>query len=78
MSRIQQRLCVLAWRILWRWWPDRVYMAATEEFNPRDPRKTWIITEAGTPSHPDMHVINNAFLVWEKIDHPGRLVKQRG
>lgn len=81
MNRIQRYLCSIAWRILWRWWPDRVYYAAVKGSQPGNSKLrsgSTLIVEAGTPSHPNTHLIETAFLVWEKIDHPGRMVKQRG
>lgn len=77
MNWIQHYLCSLAWRILWRWWPDRVYLAALKA-DRDDLDHPWVVMEAGTPSHPHVEIVNNAFLVFEKIDHAGKVVKNRG
>lgn len=70
-------LCALAWRILWRWWPDRVLYGKVDVTGPPT-HQGWIILEVGTPSHPDSFLIAKADYVWEKLDHAGKVVKHRG
>lgn len=63
-------LCKIAWRVLWKWWPDRVYIAAV----PGEIFTT--VLEAGTPNSPHYDTIQRATYVWEKLDHGGKLVKR--
>lgn len=77
MNRVQQYLCSIAWRILWRWWPDRVYFAVVDDLSTKWVNLQWGVVEAGVPTHPNKPLLEGSYLAFEKLDHPGKMVKCR-
>ena len=60
MTRIKAAACGLAWRVLWAWWPDRVYRSAAlggHEYAKLEQAPPW------------------AAPVYEKLDHQGKRVR---
>lgn len=73
MRDIKMWLCMKAWNVLWKWWPDRIYTVSPISSPTLRIRHNWLTTSRAEAEK----MADLGFPIMEKLDFSGRKVEPK-